>query len=170
VAQKLARWRKSLTGLSGWQYTLRLGFCLSIAGAMRSLLPNHHLHWIALTVAILMQRQIDAASIKSTQRTLGTALGVFAAGLFLAIRPPAWGLGLCIGLLAGLRPWLKARNYLAYSAVMAPLVLLLLDGGGPLHAGVLIDRLMATLIGAALVVAANSILRRILENPAYAGS
>jgi len=166
AAQKFARWSRSLKSLAGWQYTLRLGFCLGIAGLMRSLWPEHHLHWIALTVAILLQRQIDSASVKSTQRTLGTALGVLAASLFLAFQPPAWGLGLCIGLLAGLRPWLKARNYLAYSAVMAPLVLLLLDGGGPLHAGVLIDRLLATLVGAALVAAANAIMRRVLQTPA----
>ncbi len=160
AAQKFARWRRSLAQLSGWQYTLRLSVCLGIAGVLRSLWPDHHLYWIALTVALLTQRQVEARAVRTTQRALGTALGVLAASLFLAYKPPPWVLGACIGLLAGARPLLQARNYLAYSAIMAPLVMLLLDGSGPLHAGVLIDRLVATLIGVGLVLGANWIFSK----------
>jgi len=157
TAQKLARWRRSLRQLGGWQYTLRLGICLGIAGVLRSLWPEHHFYWIALTVALLTQRQVEALPVRTTQRALGTALGVLIAGLFLVFQPPLWGLVACIGLLAGARPLLRSRNYLAYSAAMAPLVMLLLDGSGPLHPGLLLDRLVATLIGVALVLAANRV-------------
>src|SRR5262249_21177753 len=154
-AQKLARWRRSLRRLSGWQYALRLALCLAVASALRWLWPDHHLHWIALTVALLIERQIDAFPVRTTQRALGTIVGVLASGLLLSVKPPVWALVSGIAVLASMRPFLRVRNYLAYSAVMTPLIITILDAGKPLDAGVLIDRLIATLIGGSLVIGAN---------------
>jgi len=162
LRQRLARWRRALARLSGWQYALRLTICLSIAGLLRWLWPGHHLHWIALTVALLIEWQIDAFPVRTTQRALGAALGVLATGVLLIATPPDWLLIAAMGVLAGLRPLLRARNYLAYSAVMTPLIILLLDAGQPPDAGVLVDRLIATLIGAALVIATNLVFERML--------
>lgn len=159
AAQKFTRWTRSLSHLSGWQYTFRLGLCLSVAGVFQWLWPDHHLYWIAVTVAILSQRKVEAFPIKATQRAIGTALGVLAAGLLLAFQLPVWGLILAIGLLAGARPVLKSRNYLAYSAAITLLIIMIIDVGHPLGSGVLADRLLATAIGVALVIAANRIIR-----------
>lgn len=155
AAQRLARWRRSLAGLQGWQYSLRLTLCLGVAGILRWLWPDHHMHWVALTVALLSQRQLEALPVKATQRALGTAPGVAAGGLFVLYRPSDLALVLGVGLLAAARPLLKARNYLAYSAIMTPLIILVMDAGQPLDLSVLGDRLIATLLGAALVIATN---------------
>ncbi len=160
--QRLTRWRRSLARLAGWQFAFRLMFCLGIAGLLRWLWPDHHLHWITLTVALLAERQIDAFPVRTTQRALGAAIGVLATGLLLIYTPPAWGMVAGIGLLAGLRPLLRARNYLAYTAAMTPLIILLLDAGRPPETGVLIDRLIATLIGAGLVIATNLLFKKII--------
>jgi uncharacterized membrane protein YccC len=162
AAQKYARWKRSLAHFSGWRYTLRLGLGLGVAEALRQRWPSHHLYWIALTVALLTQRQIEAIPVKTTQRALGAALGVIAASLFVAYSPPTWSLVLGVGLLAGVRPLLRARNYLAYSAVMTPLIILILSGGRPLESGVLVDRLIATLVAAVLVISANLIADKAL--------
>ena len=103
--------------------------CLSIAGLLRWLWPDHHMHWVALTVALLAEWQIDAFPLRTTQRALGAAFGVLATGVLLIAPPPDWALVAGMGVLAGLRPLLRARNYLAYSAVMTPLIILLLDAG-----------------------------------------
>jgi uncharacterized membrane protein YccC len=159
AAQKFRRWKRSLNSLSGWQYTFRLGLGLSIAGVLQWWWPDHHLYWISVTVAILTQRRVEACPIKTTQRAIGTTIGVAVASLILAIQLPIWGLIVTIGLLAGARPMLKSRNYLAYSAGMTPLIILIMDAGKPLELGVPADRLVATFLGAALVVAANRIFR-----------
>lgn len=163
--QKRARWRRSLRHLWGWQYTLRLVLCLGIADALQWLWPEHHLYWVALTVALLCQRQLEVVPVKAVQRALGTGVGVLAAGLFLALRPPVCGLVIGIGLLAGARPLLRTRNYLAYSVVMTPLLVLMLDSAQPPGAGILVDRLAATLLGAGLVIAANFVFTRTLATP-----
>jgi hypothetical protein len=154
-AQRRARWRRSLAQLSGWEYPLRLVLCLGIAGGLQSLWPDHHLYWIALTVAILARRRVEAFPTKTLQRALGTALGVLAASLFLADRLPVWGLIIGIALLAGARPLLRSRNYLGYSAIMTLLIVAIMDSRQTFGAEVLIDRLVATIIGAGLVIAAN---------------
>ena len=50
---------------------------------------------------------------------------------------------------------LRGTNYLAYSAAMTPLIVLIVDGGRAPESSLLVDRLVATVLGAALVVAAN---------------
>jgi len=161
ATRRFNRWRESLTRLSGWQYTLRLALCLGAAWWLRALWPHHHFYWIALTVAILIRRQIEVLPIQATQRAIGTACGVLAASLFLAHRPSGFGLALAIALLSAARPLLKVRNYLAYSTVMTPLVILILGSIEPLDGGVVRDRLAATVLGVALVVATNFGLRRL---------
>ncbi|MGO9025869.1 MAG: FUSC family protein [Beijerinckiaceae bacterium] len=168
LAQRYGRWKQSLAHLSGWQYALRLVLCLAVAGVARWALPTHHLYWIAITIALLTQRQLEIFPVRTTQRAIGTALGAVGASLLLAFRPPAWDIAIGIGLLAGFRPLLRARNYLAYSAIMTPLIILIMEAGRPVAASVLIDRLVATLVGAALTIAANLIVCKWLGETAYA--
>ena len=161
TAQRLARWRHTLRTLAGWHYTLRLTACLAAAAILGSLWPGHHLHWVALTVALLTERPVEAWPVKTTQRALGTLLGVLAAALLFGWTMPWWALAATIGILAAARPYLRARNYLAYTAVITPLILAILDAGATPGLALLVDRLLATLIGAALVLLANAALRRV---------
>ena len=161
----LARWRRSLLTLDGWQFTIRLVACLAIAVVLGWIWPNQHLHWIALTVALLADRQIEVFPVKATQRSIGTAIGVAAASGLMLYQPPALVLVVAVGLLAAARPLLRARNYLAYSAVMTPLIVIVMDAGKATDGGVLVDRLIATLIGAALVICANALGHRLLSAP-----
>lgn len=165
--QKRARWTRTLSTLAGWSYTARLAIGLALAGLADHLVPGHHLHWTALTVALLTPRGDEVLSVRTTQRAMGTAIGVAATGL-------AWQAGLtaplvviALGLLAGLRAWLRPANYLAYSIVMTPLIMLIIDGGRPPEAGLLVDRLVATLIGALLVTALSAVMHALA--PAAAG-
>jgi Fusaric acid resistance protein-like len=162
----VARLRRLLAHPSGWQYALRLMSCLAVAGGLRWWWPEHHLHWIALTVALMMEWRIETVPVRTTQRALGVALGVLATGVLLVYTPTAWALVLGIAVLAGLRPMLHARNYLAYSTAMTPLIIMLLDAGQPLGIGILLDRLIATAIGAGLVIGANWIAGKAIARPA----
>ncbi|MGG0456180.1 FUSC family protein [Bacillus mycoides] len=160
TSKKIILWRNSLAHLSGWQFPIRLALCLGIAEGLRILWPEHHFYWIAITVAILTQRKIELFPIKTTQRVLGTVIGVIVASLLLATSLPIWGLVISIGLFAGVRPLLKVRNYLVYSATMIPLIILIMEAGKPFQFIILFDRVFATLIGAVIVIAVNLIFSR----------
>jgi len=159
AVRKFRRWRATLGHAAGWNHALRLVPCLGMAAALELGWPGHHLRWVAVTVAILTQRQPEAAYGRAMQRAAGAVLGVAATGLLLGRGLPGWGLALLVGALAGVAAWLRSRSYLAYAAGMTPLVILLLDGGRPVTVEVLVERVVATLIGAGLVIAANRLAR-----------
>ena len=159
LAQRFSRWQRSLRRIAGWQYALRISLCLGAAVLLRSLWPAHHLHWVAITVVLLTERQVDASPVKIIQRAAGTLAGVVVAGVLAEWNAGPWAIAAAVAVLAGLRPLLRVRNYLAYTAVTTPLILALLDAGAAEGPGILVDRLAATLAGAALVVAANALFR-----------
>jgi len=159
--QRFRRWRRSLRGLAGWQFALRLVPALAVAAVADHLWPGHHLHWIAVTIAILCRREPERPPVMAVQRSLGALLGVAATGLMVGWEPHGWALAAPVAALSGLATWLRPRSYLAYAACMTPLIILLLDAGRPVEASVLVDRLAATVAGAALVVAANAIVARL---------
>lgn len=158
-AQLKARWIRTLKTLAGWQYALRLGTCLAAATALRSIWPEHHLNWIAITVVLLTERTIEAFPVKITQRALGTFVGVIVAEALEASGLAATLPALVIAVLATGRPLLRANNYLAYTVVTTPLILVILETGRSHEASILVDRLAATVAGAVLVLAANAVLR-----------
>ncbi|HMN78615.1 MAG TPA: FUSC family protein [Burkholderiaceae bacterium] len=160
IRQKYARWRRSLTSFAGWNYPIRLVACIAVAAAIDIGWPDHHFHWIGLTVALLTERQIELVPVKTIQRAVGTAIGVAIAAFTLRSALSSWALAGVVGLLAGIRPVARVRNYLAYSAVMTPLIVLVIDAGRVPDGGLLLDRLVATLIGAALVIGTNRLLMR----------
>ncbi|EHP41823.1 hypothetical protein OR16_18561 [Cupriavidus basilensis OR16] len=155
TAQRLRRWRRTLSQWAGWQYTLRLTLGLGSACVLRWLFPGHHFEWIALSVAILLQRQPEGIAVKTTQRVAGTLLGVLGASLLLGHQLPYWVLAFNAGWLAGMRLLLRLRNYLAYSAVMTPLMVMIMGASQPADSGMLMDRVAATVIGAAIVLLAD---------------
>lgn len=159
LMQRFTRWKRWLVQPTGWRFATRLTVSLAIAGLLRWLWPEHHLQWIALTVALLSERQPVAVSVKTTQRMAGVAIGVVLAGALLARNPPLWALGAALAVLAGARPILRGHNYLAYSVITTPMIVLILDAGHPVGESVLVDRLVATLIGAGLVILANLAFR-----------
>jgi hypothetical protein len=56
---------------------------------------------------------------------------------------------------------MRARHYLSYTAMMTTLIVLMMDIDRPPDASVLADRVLTTLVGAALVIAANLVESRI---------
>jgi hypothetical protein len=150
--QRLRRWRKSLTRLSGWQYVLRIGSCLAAAAALEWIWPLHHGYWVSITVVIVVQRNLQTALTRAFHRAAGTVLGVLLISLLLLGSPPTWALLLIIAALSAARPILLETNYTAYAAVMTPLVILLLDFGQDPSWPAVIDRLAATLAGCGLAL------------------
>jgi hypothetical protein len=138
-----------------WSYTLRLVTALVAAQLVRAVWPSDHAYWVVVTAALVVTRATAGTHVRALQRTLGTLLGVVVGTLLLAAHAPTWMVLTAIALIAGLRPLLKARNYLAYSAVMTPLVVMLLEFGRPFDPSILVERLLATIAGCAIAMAAD---------------
>lgn len=166
-AQRRAYFRRQIRTLAGWQFPLRLTIGLSIASALRQSFPSHHYYWILLTVALLTEVRIERLPAKTLQRLLGTLGGVALAWLLFTLASGPIALGIVAAILAALVPVARARSYLLYAIVSAPLILLVIDLGKPVAAALLIDRIVATLAAGAIVVALNQLFGRLdLDAPA----
>jgi hypothetical protein len=138
-----------------WSYTARLVSALAVAQLARGLWSSPHDYWIVVTAALVVTRATAGAHVRALQRTLGTLAGVVFGTALLASHLAAWAVLAAIALFAGLRPLLKVRNYLVYSAIMTPLVVMLLEFGRPFDPSILVERLLATLAGCAIAMAAD---------------
>jgi hypothetical protein len=154
-AERFARFRETLMSLKGWQFTLRIVICFAISVTIAAMFPTHRFFWIALTVALVCQRPLEPWPLRTTQRAIGTFIGVVIAWLTIAGTVPEWALVVLLGVLSGLRLGLRTRNYLLFSAFMTPVIMLILDAGRPVEPQLLTDRIIATLIGAGLVILVN---------------
>ena len=162
-AQLRAHWRRTMSQLAGWQFPIRVILGLAAASVLRHLWPSHHYGWIVLTVALLTQRPIEHLPVKAIQRALGTSLGVALTWAILIGAPSQIVLAVVICVLATAATLLRPRSYLAYAVVSSPVILLVMDLGKPIETALLTDRLAATAMGAAIVVAANLILDLMLR-------
>ena len=152
MKQLTGRWRRSLARFSVWQYTLRIVLCLAAAEALVLMWPYGHGYWIAITVAIVVHRNLQEALPRALERAGGTVGGVLLCGALMFAAPSVWGLIATIAVLAALRPLLRETNYTVYAAVMTPLVILLLDYGQAPSLATVMDRLVATLAGCTLAL------------------
>ena len=159
-------WRRGLTTWSGWQFPVRLTAGLAAACGLRDLWPEHHFGWIVLTTALLTQRPLEAFPLRLLQRTVGTAAGVGLAWLLLSDRlAPAMATALIAGL-ASLASLARMRSYLLYAALSTPVILLVMDFGRAVDPKLLADRLIATGVGAGLVLVGNLLSSRLSPSAA----
>jgi hypothetical protein len=147
MRQYLLNWRRNLRQWKGWQYTVRITVCLAAAEMIRRIWPHDHSYWISLTVAIVVHRDLSSALTRTLQRALGTFLGVMLISIFLLGFPPLWVVIAVVAGLSAARSVLIDINYIAYTAAMTPLIILLLDFGRPPSTAILTSRLLATLTG-----------------------
>ncbi|MEV1246664.1 FUSC family protein [Nonomuraea sp. NPDC049750] len=148
----LKRWWRTLGTVRGWQYSIRLTTCLAAAEVISLVWPQPNASWIAVTVVIVVRRQLDGALRRAIERAAGTAAGVLAGSAVLLWVPPSWLFVLLVSGLAAVRPVLKERQYTLYATVMTPLVLLLMEGGGRVAPATIGYRLADTVIGCVLAL------------------
>lgn len=160
---KVRRWGRSCRSLSACQFPLRLSVLMGLTLAMDGFWPERHALWAALTVALLCRRQLEPVPIRASQRALGAALGVLLSCLFLFHTPSR---GAFILFLAGLgiaSMVARRHNYMLYSMVATPLIMVLVGGGEPIGEAMLVDRLVSTVAGAVLLVAVNVVVAKMIK-------
>lgn len=162
-AQRRTHWRRTLRNLAGWQFPIRIMAGLSAASVIRHIWPAHHYGWIIVTVALLTQRPLEHLPVKTTQRAIGTTIGVGLTWLILTGVSSQALLAVLICLLATVVPFARARSYLAYSTLATPVILLVMDIGKPVEMALLTDRLVATIIAAVIVISANIAIDQLIR-------
>jgi uncharacterized membrane protein YccC len=139
-------------------FAVRLTLCMTVAEVARQRLPIERPYWVLLTVAIVLKPDFGSVFTRAVQRGVGTVLGVLLGSLVLAVLPRSPVLLVAMALAAAVLPWARGANFGLFSVFLTPLVILLLDLALPGGTGLVVARLVDTLIGCAIVLVAGYLL------------
>jgi uncharacterized membrane protein YccC len=150
--------RNVVLSANSWRYGLRLALCIGIAQALVSLVPVPRSYWIALTITFVLKPDFGSVFSRALLRALGTVGGLVLAAGVLAEVPRGWWDVPTMLLLAPLVPALTPRGYGFQTAAITPVILLLSDILNHQGTGLLLPRLLDSLMGCAIALVAGYLL------------
>lgn len=137
------------------RHALRVATAVAAAQAAGEVLHLRRIHWITVTVVLLLQPYPGATTRKTLQRVGGTTIGAVAATLLSPlVHSPLWASALLFPLsmaAVALRP----LNYGLFAALVTPVFVLMAESTSP-SGHLVFARILNTLIGGAVsLLAAN---------------
>ncbi len=112
-------------------------------------------YWIALSAAVVLRPDFASTMTRGVARVVGSAFGVGAVGVLVAVAPPGSGVEL---LLAGVTAWgtfaFYQSSYAVGVAFLTGLVLVLIGGGQQVSLSVAGIRIVDTVIGGSVALVA----------------
>ncbi|MFF1380680.1 FUSC family protein [Streptomyces sp. NPDC058308] len=150
--------RNVVLSSTSWRYGLRLALCIGIAQALVSLVDVPRSYWVALTVTFVLKPDFGSVFSRAVLRALGTAAGLVVAAAVLAEVPHGWWDVPVMMLLAPLIPALTTRGYGYQTAAITPVILLLSDILNHQGLGLVVPRLVDSLIGCGIALVAGYLL------------
>ncbi|WP_455356193.1 FUSC family protein [Streptomyces sp. SYSU K217416] len=150
--------RGVLVSGASWRYGLRLALCIGLAQALVSLVPVPRSYWVALTVTFVLKPDFGSVFSRAVLRALGTAAGLVVAAAVLAEVPRGWWDVPVMVVLAALIPAFSTKGYAFQTAAITPVILLLSDLLNRQGTGLVLPRLVDSLIGCAIALVAGYLL------------
>jgi uncharacterized membrane protein YccC len=143
---------------ASWRYGLRLALCIGIAQALVSIVPVPRSYWVALTITFVLKPDFGSVFSRALLRALGTVAGLAVAAAVLTVVPRGWWDVPVMLALAPLIPALTPRGYGYQTAAITPVILLLSDVLNHQGTGLLVPRLVDSLMGCAIALVAGYLL------------
>ncbi|MFI6092263.1 FUSC family protein [Streptomyces sp. NPDC051218] len=150
--------RNVLLSSTSWRYGLRLALCIGIAQSLVSLIDVPRSYWVALTVTFVLKPDFGSVFSRAVLRALGTAAGLVVAAAVLSEVPRGWWDVPVMFVLAALIPALTTRGYGFQTAAITPVILLLSDVLNHQGFGLVVPRLVDSLIGCGISLVAGYLL------------
>ncbi|WP_327718243.1 FUSC family protein [Streptomyces sp. NBC_00490] len=143
---------------ASWRYGLRLALCIGVAQVLVSIIPVPRSYWVALTITFVLKPDFGSVFSRALLRALGTVAGLVLAAAVLSQVPRGWWDVPVMLLLAPLIPALTPRGYGYQTAAITPVILLLSDVLNHQGTGLLLPRLVDSLMGCAIALVAGYLL------------
>ncbi|MDN3023591.1 FUSC family protein [Streptomyces sp. S.PB5] len=143
---------------ASWRYGLRLALCIGVAQALVSIIPVPRSYWVALTITFVLKPDFGSVFSRALLRALGTVAGLVIAAAVLAELERGWWDVPVMLALAPLIPALTPRGYGYQTAAITPVILLLSDVLNHQGTGLLMPRLVDSLMGCGIALVAGYLL------------
>ncbi|NNN36875.1 FUSC family protein [Streptomyces sp. S3(2020)] len=143
---------------ASWRYGLRLALCIGVAQVLVSIVPVPRSYWVALTITFVLKPDFGSVFSRALLRALGTVAGLVIAAAVLSQVPRGWWDVPVMLVLAPLIPALTPRGYGYQTAAITPVILLLSDVLNHQGTGLLMPRLVDSLMGCGIALVAGYLL------------
>ncbi|MER7837333.1 FUSC family protein [Streptomyces sp. NPDC096040] len=150
--------RNVVLSANSWRYGIRLALCIGIAQALVSLIPVPRSYWVALTITFVLKPDFGSVFSRALLRAVGTVAGLVVAATVLTLVPRGWWDVPVMMILAPLIPALTPRGYGFQTAAVTPVILLLSDVLNHQGTGLLLPRLLDSLMGCGIALIAGYLL------------
>lgn len=150
--------RNVLLSGASWRYGIRLALCIGLAQVLVSTVAVPRSYWVALTITFVMKPDFGSVFSRALLRALGTVAGLVVAAAVLTVVPRGWADVGVILLLAPLVPALTPRGYGYQTAAITPVILLLSDILNHQGTGLVVPRLVDSLVGCGIAIVAGYLL------------
>jgi uncharacterized membrane protein YccC len=150
--------RNVVLSAASWRYGLRLALCIGLAQVLVSIVPVPRSYWVALTITFVMKPDFGSVFSRALLRALGTVAGLVVAAGVLTVVPRGWWDVPVILVLAPPIPAFTPRGYGYQTAAITPVILLLSDLLNHQGTGLLVPRLLDSLVGCAIALVAGYLL------------
>ncbi|MFD4836923.1 FUSC family protein [Achromobacter sp. NPDC058515] len=134
------------------RYLLRLGLCLAAAEAVALAASLPRSYWVPLIVVVVFKPNFGSVFARALQSCAGSVVGVAISATVLALDRGGIASLLTVAALASLLPWSIRRNYGLFSAILLPILMLLIGALQPGSWPIALARLVDVGVAAAIVL------------------
>lgn len=134
------------------RYLVRLGLCLIAAEAVALAASLPRSYWVPLIVVVVFKPNFGSVFARALQSCAGSVVGVAISATVLALDRNGIVSLLTVAALASLLPWSVRRNYGLFSAILLPILMLLIGALQPGSWPIALARLIDVGVAAAIVL------------------
>ncbi|CAB3626077.1 FUSC family protein [Achromobacter pestifer] len=134
------------------RYLIRLALCLIAAEAVALAAALPRSYWVPLIVVVIFKPNFGSVFARALQSCAGSLVGVAISATVLAVDHSGVASLLTLALLASLLPWSIRRNYGLFSAILVPILMLLIGALQPGTWTIALARLVDVGVAAAIVL------------------
>ncbi|MFJ3460541.1 FUSC family protein [Achromobacter spanius] len=134
------------------RYLVRLGLCLVAAEAVALAAALPRSYWVPLIVVVVFKPNFGSVFARALQSCAGSVVGVAISATVLALDRGGLASLLTVAALAALLPWSIRRNYGLFSAILVPILMLLIGALQPGSWAIALARLVDVGVAAAIVL------------------
>ena len=134
------------------RYLVRLALCLVAAEAVALAAALPRSYWVPLIVVVIFKPNFGSVFARALQSCAGSVVGVAISATVLALDRGGLASLFTVAALAALLPWSIRRNYGLFSAILLPILMLLIGALQPGSWPIALARLVDVGVAAAIVL------------------
>ncbi len=146
------RWMPKWPWPDVWRYLVRIGLCVLVAQIFIAVTALPRSYWVPLIVVVIFKPNYGSVFARALQSGVGSIVGVAVSAAVVAIDRNGWFNLVTLIPLAACLPWALRRNYGLFSALLLPILMLVMGALQPGSQDIALARFIDAVAACAIVL------------------